>query len=46
MKKTVMIKPPGAAEKVSPLAGYLVCRGAVAVASHINLGARRQGRAS
>lgn len=44
MKKTVMIKPPGAAEKVSPLAGYLVCRGAVA--SHINLGARRQGRAS
>jgi hypothetical protein len=44
MKKTLMIKTPGAAEMVSPLAGYLLCRGAVV--SHLNLGAWRQGRAS
>ena len=44
MKKTVMINNAGVAAKVSPLAGYLVCRGAVV--SHLNLGAWRQGGAS
>ena len=44
MKKTAMTHNAGAAAKVSPLAGYLVCRGAVV--SHLNLGAWRQGGAS
>ncbi len=44
MKKTVMVKYPGAAKKVSPLAGYLLYRGAVI--SHLNFGAWRQGGAS
>ena len=44
MKKTLMIKTPGAAEMVSPLAGYLLCRGAVV--SHVNISAWQRGRAS
>ena len=44
MKKTAMTNNAGAAAKVSPLAGYLLYRGAVI--SHLNLGAWGQGGAS
>ncbi len=44
MKKTVMTNNAGVAAKVSPFAGYGVCRGAVV--SHLNINPWRQGGAS